>query len=93
MSAHISGRDGAAAPDAVRIGLETGPLTTWLWSELSKRRVPLVCLDARRAQRALDMLANKTDASDADGVVLPSLMFAMRRTLPAGPRDRKPAMP
>ena len=60
------------APGAVRIGLETGPLTTWLWTELSKRRLPMVCLDARQAQRALDMRANKTDASDADGAVLPS---------------------
>ena len=52
----------------MRIGLETGPLTTWLWTELSKRRLPMVCLDARQAQRALDMRANKTDANDADGL-------------------------
>ena len=50
----------------MRIGLETGPLTTWLWTELSKRRLPMVCLDARQAQRALR--ANKTDANDADGL-------------------------
>lgn len=56
------------APGAVRIGLETGPLTTWLWTELSKRRLPMVCLDARAAQRALDMRANKTDANDAEGL-------------------------
>ena len=56
------------APGAVRIGLESGPLTTWLWTELSKRRLPMVCLDARQAQRALDMRANKTDANDADGL-------------------------
>src|ERR1700732_2610580 len=56
------------AAGAVRIGLETGPLTTWLWTELSKRRLPMVCLDARQAQRALDMRANKTDANDADGL-------------------------
>ena len=37
------------APGALRIGLETGPLTTWLWTELSKRRLPMVCLDARAA--------------------------------------------
>ncbi len=43
------------APGAVRIGLETGPLTTWLGTELRKRRLPMVCLDARAAQRALDM--------------------------------------
>ena len=40
------------APGALRICLETGPLTTWLWTELSKRRLPMVCLDARAAQRA-----------------------------------------
>ena len=51
------------APGAARIGLETGPLTTWLWTELSKRRLPMVCLDARH-----DMRANKTDANDADGL-------------------------
>jgi transposase len=58
----------------VRCGsaFETGPSTTWLWSELSKRRLPMVCLDARQAQRALDKLANKTDANDADGAGLPS---------------------
>jgi transposase len=28
----------------------------------------MVCLDARQAQRALDMRANKTDANDADGL-------------------------
>ena len=56
------------APGAVRIGLETGPLTTWLWTELSERRLPMVCLDARAAQRALDMRANKTDANDAEGL-------------------------
>ena len=25
------------APHAVKIGIETGPLTTWLWSELTQR--------------------------------------------------------
>lgn len=56
------------APQAERIGLETGPLTTWLWSELTQRGLPMVCLDARHAQRALDMRANKTDANDAEGL-------------------------
>src|SRR4029077_6996871 len=36
--------------------------------EASKRRLPMVCRDARQAQRALDMRANKTDANDADGL-------------------------
>lgn len=56
------------APQAERIGLETGPLTPWLWTELTQRGLPMVCLDARHAQRALDMRANKTDANDAEGL-------------------------
>ena len=27
----------AQAPDACRIGLETGPLSVWLWNELKQR--------------------------------------------------------
>ena len=67
------------APGAVRIGLETGPLTTWLWTELSKRRLPMVCLDARAAQRALDMRANKTDANDAEGLPISFTPAGTRR--------------
>src|SRR3974377_2268152 len=43
------------APTAVRIGLETGPLTTWLWTALTAAGLPMICLDARHAKRALDM--------------------------------------
>jgi transposase len=56
------------AAQAERIGLETGPLTTWLWTELTRRGLPMVCLDARHAKRALDMQPNKTDAKDAEGL-------------------------
>jgi transposase len=56
------------APTAVRIGLETGPLTTWLWTELTAEGLPMVCLDARHAKKALDMKVNKTDANDAEGL-------------------------
>jgi transposase len=56
------------APQAVRVGLETGPLTPWLWTELTKVGRPMVCLDARKAKRVLDMKINKTDANDAEGL-------------------------
>ncbi len=56
------------APGALPDRPRDRALTTWLWTELSKRRLPMVCLDARQAQRALDMRANKTDANDADGL-------------------------
>ena len=51
------------APEAVRMGVETGPLTTWLWTELIADGWPMVCLDARHAEKALDMKVNKTDAN------------------------------
>ena len=54
------------APEAVRIGLETGPLTTWLWQALTEVGLPMACLDARQA--ALNMKINKTDDNDAEGL-------------------------
>ena len=48
------------APEVVRIGLETGPLTTWLWQALTDAGLPMVCLDARQARAALNMKINKT---------------------------------
>ena len=56
------------APEAVRIGLETGPLTTWLWQALTEVGLPMVCLDARQAKAALNMRINKTDDNDAEGL-------------------------
>ena len=38
------------APDAVRIGLETGPTSTWLWTELKRFGLPVICIDARHAK-------------------------------------------
>ncbi|MEX0645355.1 MAG: transposase [Parvularculaceae bacterium] len=37
------------APRAVKVGLETGPTSTWLWHELRQAGVPVVCVDARHA--------------------------------------------
>ena len=35
------------APHVVRIGLETGATSTWLWTELNKMGLPVICIDAR----------------------------------------------
>ena len=43
------------APDAVRIGLETGPTSTWLWTELKRLGLPVICIDARHAKAVLKM--------------------------------------
>jgi transposase len=53
------------APDAVRIGLETGPTSTWLWTELKRFGLPVICIDARHAKAVLKMQINKSDRNDA----------------------------
>jgi transposase len=42
------------APGAVRIGLETGPTATWLWTELKQLGLPVICIDARHAKAVTD---------------------------------------
>ena len=56
------------APHVVRIGLETGPTATWLWTELRKLGLPIICIDARHAKAALKMQINKSDRNDAMGI-------------------------
>ena len=56
------------APHAKRIGLETGPTTTWLWHEIRVLGLPVICIDARHAKAALSMQINKSDRNDAVGL-------------------------
>ena len=56
------------APHVVRIGLETGATSTWLWTELKKMGLPIICIDARHAKAALKMQINKSDRNDAFGI-------------------------
>ncbi len=56
------------ARDVARIGLETGATSTWLWTELKKRELPVICIDARHAKAALKMQINKNDRNDAIGI-------------------------
>lgn len=56
------------APEVQRVGLESGPTSVWLWRELARRDVPVVCIDARHAKAALSMQINKTDRNDAVGI-------------------------
>ncbi len=58
----------ARAPRVVRIGLESGALSTWHWHSLSAMGLPVVCLDARHAKAALNMQVNKTEKNDAAGL-------------------------
>jgi len=41
------------APHVVRIGLEAGATSTWLWTELNMMGLPVICIDARHAKAAL----------------------------------------
>ena len=56
------------APHAKRIGLETGPTTTWLWHEIRVLGLPVICIDGRHAKAALSMQINKSDRNDAVGL-------------------------
>ena len=48
--------------------LETGLLSTWLFHELRKQELPVICIDARHAKAALSLRVNKTDTNDAHGI-------------------------
>ena len=56
------------APHAVRIGFETGAMASWLWHELKRIDLPVVCIDARHAHAALSVRINKSDPNDARGL-------------------------
>lgn len=56
------------APTAERIGFETGAMASWLWHELKRVNLPVVCVDARHAHAALSVRMNKSDQNDARGL-------------------------
>lgn len=56
------------APHAERIGFETGAMLSWLWHELKRIDLPVVCIDTRHAHAALSVRMNKSDENDARGL-------------------------
>ena len=56
------------APHASRIGLESGPTSTWLWHALKAAGLPVICMDARHAHAALSVRPIKSDRNDARGL-------------------------
>ena len=71
------------APDAVRIGLETGPLAVWLWIELRALGLPVVCIDARHANAGLEGDAGQDRSQRRRG----HRPAGPHRLVPPGPRQ------
>ena len=56
------------ALNLVRVGLEAGPLSQWLFSALAEAGLPVVCIETRHARAYLKAQVNKTDRNDARGI-------------------------
>ena len=56
------------APLLERAVLESGQLSTWLTRELRGRGLPVICVDARQAHKALSARLNKSDSADAESL-------------------------
>jgi transposase len=59
---------GRHARELVRVVLETGPLSAFLYHGLVERDVPVVCICARHAKGVLSTRVNKSDPHDAEGL-------------------------
>ena len=51
-----------------RIGLESGPLSQWLFSTLAEAGLPVICVETRHMREVLKTQINKTDRNDARGM-------------------------
>jgi transposase len=48
-----------------KVALESGSISHWLVQELCQRKLPVICIDARRMSVILSTNVNKTDKNDA----------------------------
>jgi transposase len=55
-------------PDVIRVVLETGPLSAFLYHGLTERGIPAICVCARHAKGVLSTPVNKSDPQDAEGL-------------------------
>jgi transposase len=51
-----------------KIGMETGPLSVWLYHSLRRFDLDIDCIHARHVHAALTVQLNKTDQNDARGI-------------------------
>ncbi len=56
-------RDGMA-----RIGLEAGPLSSWLYAGLKERGWPVICIETRRLRAVTRAMPVKSDRKDAEAI-------------------------
>ncbi|MDQ0321562.1 transposase [Pararhizobium capsulatum DSM 1112] len=59
---------GDPALQFVRIGLEAGPLSQWLFSGMVEAGLPTICIETRHTKAFLKAQINKTDRNDARGI-------------------------
>ena len=52
----------------VRIGLEAGPLSQWLFRGLTDAGLPVTCIETRHTKAFLKAQINKSDRNDARGI-------------------------
>lgn len=52
----------------LRVGLEAGPTSSWLYNELRAAGLPAVCMECRHVKAGLGAMRNKTDRNDARGI-------------------------
>jgi transposase len=57
------------ASTAVKVGMESGALSPWLYHALKELGLPIICIDARHAKAGLKLQGiTKTDKKDAQGI-------------------------
>ena len=63
-------------PGLIRVVLETGPLSTFLYHGLIERSIPVDCICARHAKGVLATRVNKSDVHDTDPMLRRALFEA-----------------
>jgi len=54
--------------ELIRVGLEAGPMSQWLYSGLAEAGLPAICIETRHTKAFLKAQVNKTDRNDARGI-------------------------
>jgi transposase len=64
--------------NVARVGLEAGATSTWLWTELNKLGLPVICINARHAKTALTLTAAKLQEAHPVGLVCVKVYLGRR---------------